>query len=504
MMLRRLLLAVLAVAALAPRGGAQAHGWAPAKCDIKAGHFLVNSGVLYLHNAAETKFDDQRAKDLKQARDVLVQAITTKNQDKNPAAWYYLGRYYVEMKDYVGADSAFTRAETLLPACKDDIGNWRRNGLWVAVLNAGVKQWQANHLDSAVVTLRLANTIYRGEPTSFAYLATIFANQDQLDSAAHYYDLAAEAGGTDARFAKQKKEAMFNRAAVLYQAKRWPEAKTALQAYLAAFPNDPKASAALAGAYSELGQRDSALGIYNTIIAHADSADPLDVFEAGVKIFQAVPTPPDTAPTGTQCRSDARRDRTLTLARIKARCDSVTTKAMRAYDAGVADQYQLAARAFEAGLRRNPAYRDALFNLANTYYITKNADKMLPVAAQLYAEDPLNRGTVRLIAGAWLLRHKSDSVLYYLQRADSLMPLEVTVSMFAPDSQSAAINGLITNFHTKASVPLKLTFDFLDAKGAPVSSQTVDVPAVEAGGNYQFQAKAIGTGIVAWRYKIAS
>ncbi|HYR32076.1 MAG TPA: tetratricopeptide repeat protein [Gemmatimonadales bacterium] len=503
MMLRRLLLVVFAVAALAPRGAAQSHGWAPAKCDVKAGHFLVNSAILYLKNAAETKFPDQAQKDLKQANEVLVQAITAKNQDKNPGAWYYLGRYYVEMKDYAGADSAFTRAETLLPACKDDIAGWRRNGLWLAVLNAGVKQWQANQLDSAVVYLRLANTIYRGEPTSFTYLATIFATQEKLDSAAHYYDLAAQAA-SDPRFVKQKKEAMFNRAAVLFQGKRWADAKTALQAYLAAFPNDPKAAAALAGAYSELGQRDSALGIYNTIIAHADSADPLDVFEAGVKIFQAVPEPPDTAPAGGQCRTDARRNRTLTLARIRARCDSVTTKEMKAFEAGVADQYQLAARAFEAGLRRNPGYRDALFNLANTYYITKNADKMLPVATQLYAEDPLNRGTVRLIAGAWLLKQKSDSVLYYLQRADSLMPVEVTVSMFTPDSQSAAINGLITNFHNKPSAPLKLTFDFLDAKGAPVSSQTVDVRTIEAGGNYQFQAKAIGVGIVAWRYKIAS
>ena len=289
MMLRRLSLAVLAVAALAPRGSAQSHGWAAPKCDLKAGHYLVNSAVLYLKNAAETKFPDQTQKDLKQANDVLVQAITTKNQEKNPAAWYYLGRYYVEMKDYVGADSAFTRAETLQPACKDDIGGWRRNGLWVGVLNTGVKQWQANQLDSAVATLRLANTIYRGEPTGFAYLATVFANQENLDSAAHYYDLAAQAAGSDTRFTKQKKEAMFNRAAVLYQAKRWADARTALQSYLAAFPNDPKASAALAGAFSELGQRDSALGIYNTIIAHADSADPLDVFEAGVKIFTAVP-----------------------------------------------------------------------------------------------------------------------------------------------------------------------------------------------------------------------
>jgi tetratricopeptide (TPR) repeat protein len=502
MILRRLSLVVLAVAALAPRGGAQSHGWAPPKCDLKAGHFLVNSGVLYLKNAAETKFDDQRQKDLKQAKDVLTQAITSKGQDKNAAAWYYLGRYYVELKDYAGADSTFTRAETLQPTCKDDIGGWRRNGLWVAALNSGVKQWQSNQLDSAVVSFRLANSIFRGEPNSFQYLATVFATQGQLDSAAFYYDMAAQAA-SDPRFVKAKKEAMFNRAAVLFQAKRWADAKTALQAYLTAFPNDPKAQAALAGAFTELGQRDSALGIYNSIIAHADSADPLDVFEAGVKIFQAVPAAPDTAATGGQCRTDARRDRTMTLARVKARCDSATAKVMKAYDAGVADQYQLAARAFEAGLQRNAAYRDALFNLANTYYITKNGDKMLPIATRLYAADPLNRGTVRLVAGAWLLKQKSDSVLYYLQRADSLMPVEVTVSGFSPEDQSATINGLVTNFHAKPSAPLKLTFDFLDAKGEPVASQTVDVPAIDAGGNYQFQSKAIGAGIAAWRYKVS-
>jgi Tfp pilus assembly protein PilF len=501
MMLRRLSLVLLAAVALAPRSTAQSHNWQKAKCDIKPGHFLVNSAVLYLQTAAETKFPDQRDKDLKQAKDVLMQAITSKGQDKNGAAWYYLGRYYVETNDYSGADSSFTRAATMQPACKDDIRFWRR-ALWVPVLNAGIKQWQHDQLDSAIVNFRLANTIFTAEPNSFQYLATIFATQEHLDSAAYYYDLAAQAA-SDPAFAKQKKEAMFNRAAVLFQAKRWADAKTALQAYLTMFPNDPKASAALAGAYSALGQRDSALGIYNAIIAHADSADPLDVFEAGAKIFEAVPPEPDTAATGGQCRTDARRDRTLTLARVKARCDSATAKIRKAYDASVGDQYRLAARAFEAGLQRDVAYRDALFNLANTYYIVKDGDRMLPVAQRLYAGDPLNRGTVRLVAGAWLLKQKSDSVLYYLQRADSLMPVEVTVSGFAPDEQNATVTGLITNFHTKPSAPIKLTFDFLDAKGAVVASQTVEVPAIDAGGNYQFQTKAIGVGIAAWRYKVS-
>src|SRR5512147_1460614 len=105
--------------------------WVKPKCDLKPGHYLVNSAVLYLKNAAETRFDDQREKDLRDANHSLEQALTTGGQTKNPAAWYYLARYYVIRNDAVGADSAFRKAEELVPACKDDIWFWRRNSLWV-------------------------------------------------------------------------------------------------------------------------------------------------------------------------------------------------------------------------------------------------------------------------------------------------------------------------------------------------------------------------------------
>src|SRR5439155_17360250 len=74
---------------------AQQQIWLPAACDIKPGHQLVNSGMQSLKSAFATKFADQRTKDLKDAERVLTQAVTTGNQDKNPAAWYYLGRYYL-------------------------------------------------------------------------------------------------------------------------------------------------------------------------------------------------------------------------------------------------------------------------------------------------------------------------------------------------------------------------------------------------------------------------
>ena len=111
-------------------------------------------------------------KDLRDANRNLVEAIQTGGQDQNPAAWYCLGRYYVEAKDPVGADSAFTRAERLKPECKDDIATWRRN-MWVPIYNAAVALFNAANTDSAVKTLQRANAIYREEPAGLRLLAVL-------------------------------------------------------------------------------------------------------------------------------------------------------------------------------------------------------------------------------------------------------------------------------------------------------------------------------------------
>src|SRR2546427_5813158 len=102
----RFVVAALTSVCLAPSLSGQL--WIPPKCDIKPGHFLVNSALLYLKDATEKA--TVRERDLKDAYRTLNQALTG-GQDKNPAAWYYLGRYYVMQGDAGGADSAFRKAE---------------------------------------------------------------------------------------------------------------------------------------------------------------------------------------------------------------------------------------------------------------------------------------------------------------------------------------------------------------------------------------------------------
>jgi tetratricopeptide (TPR) repeat protein len=485
---------LVAALAIASTGAAQqSNRWAVPKCDLKPAHFLVNSGLLYLRSATETKFEDQKQKDLRDANRVLMQALTTASQDKNPAAWYYLARYYVMMQDLVGADSAFRRAETLKPDCAEDITVWRRF-VWVPALNAGIGAWQANNADSAMKAFRQANAILQTEPQGFKYLASLLYNAGQLDSAAFYFRRTAEVAGRDPKFVQDRKDALFNLARIEHSQRHWAESEKAYREYLTVAPNDPDAMAGLGSVLLAAGQRDSAFALYRRIVARGDSSGSLPLFRAGVEIYTAAPEAPDTTGAGKTCRGT----RPLP-ARIRACRDSLGAL-MREHDTVAGSVYALAAQAFEAGLKVNPYYRDGLFNLANTFLQLNDTVAILPVAQRLVAVDPMNRTSLRLLAFAHQRFGHVDSTLYYLRMADSTLKTEVAVSDFNPQDQTAEIKGIVTNLRATPSQPFKLVFEFLNTKGEVVATQSTDVPAIPGQESHAYDLKVIGAGIQAWRY----
>lgn len=488
-----MLVAALAIAP--PQAGAQqSNRWAVARCDLKPGHFLVNSGLLYLKSATETKFEDQRQKDLRDAKGVLTQALTTGGQDKNPAAWYYLARYYLMTQDLAGADSAFQRAETLKPDCAGDITIWRRFA-WVPALNAGIAAWQANNTDSAIKAFRQANAILQTEPQGFKYLASLLYNAGQLDSAVVYFRRAADIAARDTASVQDRRDALFNLARIHHSQRRWAEAEATYREYLTLVPNDPEGLASLGSVLTQMGQRDSAFALYRRIIAQGDSVGSLPLFRAGVAIFQGVAEEPDTAAAGKSCRGTR-----PALARIRACRDSLAN-VMKEYEAAAASTYRLAAQAFEAGTRVNPYYRDGLFNLVNTYLQLNDSSGMLAIAKRLVSVDPMNRTSLRLLAFAYQRAGRVDSTLHYLRMADSTLTNDITVSEFDPEEQGASVKGLVTNLRATPSQPFTLVFEFLSTKGDVLATQSTDVPAIPPQGMEQFDLKATGAGIQAWRYR---
>ncbi len=293
---------------------------------------------------------------------------------------------------------------------------------------------------------------------------------------------------------------MFNVARVYHAAQRWDDAVSGYKDYLAAYPSDVQAIAGLAAIYSHQGKRDDAGALYNQILDHADSAEATDLFAAAQAVLNAIPNEPDTAPVGSKCRAEKRRNKTLTVRQVATQCAAVTDDTIKAFRASIAPRYRLAARAYEVGLAKDPYYREALYNLGGIYYLIGDSAKVLPVAQRLAAVDPLNRTSLAKVAGAWQLRGNKDSTLYYLTVADSLT-VEVTVGTFTSDEQGAKLGGLFTNLKAKPSAPAAVTFEFLNAKGDVIASQKQDVPTIEASGNHAFELKAAGAGIVAWRYR---
>jgi hypothetical protein len=63
-----------------------------ANCQLKEGHFLVSSGKTKLSSYAAASDPVIGARLLKEGNEILREAIVNKGQDKNPAAYYWLGR----------------------------------------------------------------------------------------------------------------------------------------------------------------------------------------------------------------------------------------------------------------------------------------------------------------------------------------------------------------------------------------------------------------------------
>jgi len=480
--------------------------WADPKCDLKPNDRLVNQGILYLKSATTGKFEDQKKKDLADAQRVLTQAVTTGGQEKNPAAWYYLARYYIMSDDAQGIDSAFTRAQTLKPDCKNDIDIWRRY-VWVPTFNAGIAAWQANNLDSAINSFRRASAMLPAEPTGIKYIATLFYNTGKADSAILYFRKAANVAATDPKFAQDRKDALYNLGRIQQSQQQLPEAEATYHEYLGLYPNDAEIMAALGGVYmlkaaKDSSYRDSAFAIYRQIISKGDSMGYFQLYRVGAEISGSVPEDPDTSVAGGSCRRESRAKRPpMTAVRIRAHCDSVTSGMAKSYLANSREAFLLAAQALDASLKVNPYYRETLIFRANTALGLHDSVTALVMSRRLLAVDPMNRTGIKIMAYAQQQNGKIDSALYYYKLGDSLLVGDVAVSQFDSTDTGREVKGVVTNTRERPNAPYKLVFEFVDLQGQVVATDSVDVAAAPPGQGQQFAMKPKGVTIAAWRYK---
>jgi len=441
------------------------------------GNFRLNGAQQHLEAAGRTSYAEDRQRRLADAERLLTDAAKAGGVDQ-ATLWYLFGQFYSMKHDLTGADSAFRKAEALTdPECKREIARRRRNE-WVPLQNAGVEQLNAGNTDSALALFRRANLIYRSEPYAMLNLATIFVNRGDNDSAIYYYRAAA-ASSDDPRFTEARATALFNAARLTHRAAtdtasvsaeaqrrgvpdstvRNERLRTALAAYrdvLTVRPRDLQAQASVASVLFALQRPREAQAVYDSMLAHADSMESLDLFDAGVVLFRQ-------------------------------------------------NRFDLASRAMELGLAKNRCYRDALYNLANTYLAAKDSVHLLDAARRLVAVDSMNRQSLQLLAAAMQRNGDTQGTLRTLLKRDSLS-WELTVQRFDLGDTTATIHAAILNLQPRPLSGFKLAVQFVSGACEPITQQVVEIPDLNANGSpgasYDLTLSGNGRGIVAYKYVV--
>jgi tetratricopeptide (TPR) repeat protein len=436
-----------------------------ATCDLRAGHFKVSSAGTYLAVASggnrniEGTSDPEKVKtQLDNGIRVVTEAITQNGQGSNPAAWYFLGRLHLQYGDVRGADSAFTKAQELAPACAEDIRSWRQRA-WLPMMTPASEYVQQGKADSAMILFKQASTIAPGMPQGYYNIGVLFANAGQADSAIVYFKRSQEAASGNASYAKDRNSATFNLAAMYQRTNQHAQAVTELRKYIEWEPADNDARRALATSLRATGQATEATEVERQALAAAEAAGTLstsDMMTAGVNLFND-------------------------------------------------KKYPEAAAAFAKIVAAEPNNRDAQYNLANTYLALDDGPKLIEASLPLVAREPLNEDNRKLLAQGYRKANNQDKLIEVVTELLA-MPTSVTVERFQTRASGATLAGHALGRQAERDgnrVPATaktMVVEFLDAQGGEVTTKEVAIPALEPAIKFDWTTEAEGAGIVAWRY----
>jgi tetratricopeptide (TPR) repeat protein len=120
-----------------------------------------------------------------------LQVGMTKNPD-NAKVWMLAGQVYVGLGDFMGADSAFKKAETLYPAYAEDISS-EREVAWIEAFNAGLAAMDQRNTEDAIKQLELAEMMYPHRPEAKMNLGALYASKDEREKAITIFEQAIAA-----------------------------------------------------------------------------------------------------------------------------------------------------------------------------------------------------------------------------------------------------------------------------------------------------------------------
>ncbi|HJR67820.1 MAG TPA: hypothetical protein VJ802_15420 [Gemmatimonadaceae bacterium] len=378
------------------------------------------------------------------------------------------------------ADAAFDAVERAAPACAAELNDSRRPA-WAPLVNAAAELINNDQLDSAEKLIKRADVIYQGSPHTSYFTAIMAQKRNDLPGAIAANKktmemITAEQAAKDEGAAQIRNQVMYNYAVLLtaqadmqsgdQQKATAKLAADAFKTFIESYPNDEQKTSAQAGMgrmLAVLGDTAAVASVFTEMLADPSKYTDSQLLEGGTNAFNA-----------------------------------------RRYDD--------AAKLFEGVLQRNACYRDALFNLANTYWSKNDWTRMMPVARRLADVDPHNEDAWQLMAIAYkgrgdvakaaknlaLERAMYDTAVKNVERKNALTS-QVTFSQFSHDGPKHVLRGTVANTSAKPAT-YTIRFEFLDSDCKAVAAKEVTVGPVEPKKSAPFMVEVNQTGIVSFKY----
>jgi tetratricopeptide (TPR) repeat protein len=452
----------------------------------------TRSAELYLDRAEKQQAQAEKEKLYQQAAEMAQQAV--EKEPGNSKTWFTLGRIYAAQGNALGADSAFDKAETMWPDYKKETADIRFRA-YVTAFNAGVTAVQQNDVPTAIRNLEAAEAVYSLKPTAAMNLGSLYAKAGDNEKSAAAFRRALEIMRGDARkglspadekqWTEWEEAAAFNLGQVLATARKDPEAAQAYLDFLERYPNNNIARSNLAVVYTRMGKKEEATKVYADLL-NKDLTDE-EFFQVGVGLFRG-------------------------------------------------DQFPQASAAFRKAIEKNPSYRDAYYNLAQTLYeqtlaIDEARSKAKPADAKTFnaqlkpllqelqtvAEkarefDPNNRNITALLARAY--RGMADvsegpavdewkNKTLKVMEAHRDLPIEVSGIQTSFEQGEYTIQGNVVNLKATEGQPVNLVVSFLGKDGSVLGTENITVKAPKVEDQVEFKAsfktdKPLG----GWKYMI--
>lgn len=371
-------------------------------------------------------------------------------------------------------DDSYKAIVAALPACEGDVKTLRQNEVWLAMTRRALDASNGGQLDTAEFYSKRSLQMSTESPYPHYVLGNVANQRKDRAAAMNHWKQVIIASGTDTSYKELKSSSMFllsvNQLEAAEAAKGaeqqalGKEAAASFKAILAAAPDSPDAPNIMqswSDALKLAGDSAQIPGIYADMLAK---------------------------PAGYS-------DVALTMGGV------IATRINKSDDA---------IALFSAAVAKNPVARDALRNLAATYYGKDDFQKMFEPTRRLVAIDPNNYdGWMMFAYGAQGIAKASkvvaekkawnDSTVKYMTYAENL-PVKVDVASFQRGAKEVQ---LALQFSQQAATDgnYDVTVEFVDGAGAVLGSDTQKVGPIKKGESKSATFKAAVTNVAGYRYK---